>query len=157
MEPNTRRFLRSAVLEALNAEDDRAAMELLNLLTDQPPTTNTQSEIAVLPASRTILEGPAHDYHFWVRFIRESFIPFMTGNGRLRFTSHELMSWLENFNSLPLTAGDIELEANGREIWRCRVSAALQHLKLMGCIQAPWKGRDYLIEQRALPPSHQIQ
>lgn len=153
MEPNTRRFLRSAVLEALKAEDDRAAMELLTMLSQGPEHCSPAQQINALPAGRTITEGPAHDYHFWVRFIRESFIPFMTGNGRMRFTSHELLSYMENFKNLPLTEGDVEIQSNGHEAWRTRVSSALSHLKLMGCISAPAKGRDYLIEQHALPPS----
>jgi hypothetical protein len=142
MEPTTQHFLRCAVHEALNAENDTAAMELLAILADAAKP----EVLRALPAAQSIVDGPARDYHYWARFIREHFIPFMTDNGRLRFTSHELFSWIENHGNLSLTAGDIEQQKDGTFVFRGRISAALSHLKQSGIIYAPAKGRDYAID-----------
>ena len=93
MNSYTKALLRHAILEAINSEQDAAAMELLALLTGSAP--NAQP-IAALPRARNVIDGPARDYHFWASFIRETFIPHITNNGRFRFTSNEMFSWLEN-------------------------------------------------------------
>lgn len=142
MEATTQQFLRSAIHEALNAENDIAAMELLAILANTPKP----QAVAALPAGQTVTEGPAHDYHYWAWFIRENFIPFLTNNGRVRFTSHELFSWIENHSELTLTAGDLEQQRDGAFVFRGRISAALSHLKQIGIICAQAKGRDYLID-----------
>ena len=152
MNDTTKAFLRDAVLEALAVCADSSALELLALLNGSQVSSVAPSPVAVLPAAREVTDGPARDYHYWTRFIRENFIPFMTGNGRLRFTSHELLTWLENCNALRLTAGDIEPHATGRETWRNTVSAALAHLKRQGAINAPAFSKDYLI----CPPSFPV-
>jgi hypothetical protein len=149
MNQTTKDFLRAAAQAALNAKDDTAAQELLAMLLGQPATSQPVTSLA-LPAARQPLNGPAHDYHYWVAFIRENFIPFMAANGRLRFTSHELLTWLENSPALALTAGDIEQHSTGRETWRNGVSAALSALKQRGILNAPAFGKDYEILRPAL-------
>jgi hypothetical protein len=151
MENTTKALLRNAILEAVTAEQDAAALELLNILNGQPMALAAAKPAQLaLPPVRQITDGPAHDYHYWVAFIRESFIPFMSANGRLRFTSHELLTWLENNPALTLTAGDIEHHATGREVWRNGVSAALSALKQRGILNAPAFGKDYEILRPAL-------
>lgn len=151
MNDTTKAFLRNAVLEALSAQADASAMELLSLLNGLPAQALPPSPTPALPMAREIEEGYAHDYHYWCRFIRENFIPFMTGNGRLRFTSHELLTWLENCNALRLTVGDIEKHATGREVWRNTVSTALFHLKQQGAIHAAAFAKEYQICRPCLP------
>ena len=150
METTTKTLLRNAILEALSAEQDSAAMELLGLLTGLPTAAPTKPAPLALPPVRQITNGPAHDYHYWIGFIREHFIPFMSANGRLRFTSHELLTWLENSPALNLTAGDIEPHSTGRETWRNGVTAALAALKQRGVLSAPAFGKDYQIMRPAI-------
>lgn len=147
MNPTTKALLRNAILEAVNAEQDAAALELLTLLTGEATPKPVQ---LALPAVREVIDGGARDYHYWVAFIREHFIPFMTSNGRYRFTSHELFAWLENNPAVKLTRGDIEQHSTGREAWRKTVSYALATMKQRGLVKAPALGKDYVIEQRAL-------
>ena len=151
MEETTKRLLREAALSALSNAEDRSAFELLSLLNNAPVQATTAAAVKVLPATREVVEAPAHDYHYWARFVRDNFLPFMTGNGRLRFTSPELFSWLENCSSLNLTTGDMETHASGREVWRNGVSLALTDLKKQGVLHAPAFGRVYEIEQPRLP------
>jgi hypothetical protein len=150
MEPTTRALLRNAILEAVTAEQDSAALELLQLLNGTTAATPAQPVVLSLPAAREVVDGAAHDYHYWTSFIRENFIPFMTANGRLRFTSHELLTWLENYQQLKLTTGDIEQHSTGRETWRNGVSAALSALKQRGVLKAPAFSKDYEIMRPAL-------
>lgn len=150
MEATTKQLLREAALTALNNEQDRSAFELLSLLNNAPVQTTTAAAAAVLPATQALMEAPAHDYHYWARFVREHFLPFMTANGRLRFTSPELFSWLENCSSLRLTTGDMDTHSSGREVWRNGVSCGLAELKKQGVLHAPAFGRVYEIEQLRL-------
>jgi hypothetical protein len=150
MNDTTRAFLRSAVLEALNAKADRSAMELLSILNDEPISSPQPALQIALPPAREVVEGPPHDYHYWVRFIREHFIPFITGNGRVKFTTHELMTWLENCNSLQLTTGDLNQPPSGGLTWRNVVSDALGALKQQGTISAPFKSKEYQICSQTL-------
>ena len=112
----------------------------------------TPSTAKALPQAHEVdvFEGPSHDYHYWAQFIRTQFIPFMTANGRLRFTSHELMTWLENCQSLQLTTGDVEQHSSGKLVWRNTVSCALGMLKLQGLLQAPPFGKEYVIKTASL-------
>lgn len=144
MNSDTKALLRHTILEAINAEQDVAAMELLALLTN---STLAVQAIAALPASRNVIEGPARDYHYWASFIRENFIPHITNNGRFGFTSNEMFSWLENNKDMQWTAGDVESRPDGSEVWRGTVSNALTVLKDRGLLQAKPKGRDYVIVQ----------
>lgn len=153
MEETTKRLLREAALSALSNAEDRSAFELLSLLNNAPVQATTAAALKVLPTTREVTDAPAHDYHYWARFVRDNFLPFMTGNGRLKFTSPELFSWLENCSSLKLTTGDMETHASGREVWRNSVSLALTDLKKQGVLHAPAFGRVYEIEQPRLPGS----
>lgn len=148
----TKDLLRNAIKEALTGKHDAAAMELLSLLTDSPTLPAQPTTTLALAPAKEVIPGNARDYHYWTSFIRENFIPFMTANGRLRFTSHELMTWLENNPANILTTGDIEQHASGREVWRSTVSAALSTLKHRGIVKAPVGGRDYEINRPALMP-----
>jgi hypothetical protein len=156
MENTTKALLRNAILEALSAEQDASAMELMTILNGSSALAATAKPIQLaLPPVRKIENGPAHDYHYWVAFIRENFIPFMAANGRLRFTSPELLTWLENSPNLVLTAGDIEQHSTGRETWRNSVSAALSAMKQRGVLKAPAFGKDYEILNHAFAGANQ--
>ena len=155
MNTTTRALLRNAVIEAVNSEQDAAAAELLALLTNAQPVSSgnpaavmVESAQLILPAERTIIDGPARDYHYWAGFIRDNFIPYMVANGRHRFTSSELFSWLENSKTLQMTTGDIELRRDGKEYWRSIVTDAIRSLKDQGLIEGEKGGRLYMIPGR---------
>jgi len=152
MEDTTRTLLREAAFKALTDSQDRSAFELLALLNQEPGQVTTAKAANILPAARDVFDAPAHDYHYWSRFIRENFLPFMTGNGRLKFTSSELFSWIDNCSSLKLTTGDVETCSRGRVVWRRGVSSALADLKRQGIVNAPTSGRIYEISRPMLPP-----
>ena len=155
MNPTTKALLRNAVIEAVNTEQDAAAAELLAMLNGEqstpaplPVAPNVQPAQLVLPSDRLIIDGPARDYHYWANVIRESFIPFMVANGRHKFTSGELYSWLENGANVQMTAGDIELRCDGKEYWRNIVSDAIRSLKGRGLIDGERGSRVCLIPNR---------
>lgn len=156
MNPATKALLRNAVLEAVNTEQDTAAMELLSLLAQAPPTTEPNHAITAvrpaqlaLPSDRVSIDGPPRDYHYWAGFIRDNFMPFMAANGRVGFTSHELFSWLENCPALSMTTGDIKTRSDGHPHWRNMASSALGALKKRGLLKAEPGGRNYLIADPA--------
>ena len=153
MNSDTKALLRHTILEAINSEQDAAAMELLALLTGSTPTA--QLATTALPAARKIIQGPGRDYHYWAAFIRETFIPHITNNGRFGFTSNEMFSWLENNQNMQWTAGDVEPRSDGIEIWRGTVSNALSALKDRGLIKAKPRSRDYVIA-RLLPAQNNL-
>ena len=147
MNPNTIELLRAATIQALQNKQDASAVELLALMQPTP---------VALPApalpQRTTVDGPAHDYHYWAQFVREKFIPFITENGRFRFTSSELLSWLENSLENVLTLGDVQEQPNGgRTVWKASVSNGLAALKKQGVLKAENGAKEYEIA-RALPP-----
>jgi hypothetical protein len=146
MKSTTKNLLRKAVTEALDAKDDAAAFELLGLLLDSPSQRDVEPAVPALPAACDVVTGPAHDYHHWAKFIREHFIPFMHMNGRSRFTSYELFSWMQNCGLLSLTTGDIETHQDGKPVWRNITSNALKNLKQQGIIHAPAWAKDYTIQ-----------
>jgi hypothetical protein len=145
---STKIRLRNAIVDALSDGDDLAAHEMLGFIVGQPHKEEKVATVRqlALPAGKVIVDGPARDYHYWVRFVRENFIPFMQANGRSQFTSYELLSWLDNFGGLELTAGDTEQHSNGREVWRSQVCNALSTLKTMGILDAPPFAKDYTIK-----------
>lgn len=144
MESCTRKYLRTAISEALNAEDDIAVIELCSLLKGQKPEM-PRIPMPALPSAKEIIEGPAHDYHFWVLYIRNEFIPFMNTHGRDKFTSHELLSWIERNSKTLFTTGDMQICKKGRECWRNIVSNALTHLKTQGIFDTIPFGKEYTI------------
>lgn len=148
MNNSTKTRIRNAVLDALSDGDDIAAHEILGLLVSQPQRDQgaTMVQQLALPGAKTIVDGPARDYHYWMRFIREKFIPFMHRNGRDQFTSYEVLSWLCNCGNLQLTAGDTEVLANGKEVWRNQVYSALSNLKQMGVLDAERFAKSYTIK-----------
>lgn len=154
MNPETVELLRAATIQALQNKQDIAACELFGLINPEAAKALPAGTAPALPASTLeVAEGAAHDYHYWMRFVRERFIPFMTSSGRLRFTSHELFSWLENCQQLALTTGDMEEQrSDGRVAWRNGVSNALSLLKQQGILKAPAFGKEYEI-CRTLSPA----
>ena len=144
MNPTTVELLRAATIQALQNKQDVAAVELLSLM-----DLGTAPQVKALPQAieKVIVDGPAHDYHYWTKFIRQHFIPFMTSNGRLRFTSHELLTWLENRQDVTLTAGDMDKNSADKFVWRHTVSAALGTLKSQGVLKAPPFGKEYEIRE----------
>lgn len=153
MNTTTKALIRNAVIEAVNKEDDTAAMELIGILAGDPHISKPASP-PLLVESPQVIDGPARTYHYWSRFIRESFIPFIVNNGRSGFTSVELLSWIENSSSIQMTTGDIEQRADGNPYWRSIVSDALKSLKDQGVIKAEKGSKTYLIasEPIGLPP-----
>jgi len=145
MKTTTRDFLRQAALAALQAKDDSAALELLSMMPGDSCDQQVEPAVAALPPAREVQDGPAHDYHYWMKFIREQFIPFLMANGRMQFTSYEALSWIQNSKQLSLTSGDIEQYQNGSPVWRALASNALIALKKQGILQAPPYGKDYTI------------
>ncbi len=147
MNHSTVELLREAAIQALQNKQDEAAVELLGFI--NPPTVSTPPApiIKSLPSAPEIVDGPAHDYHYWAQLIREQFIPFLYSNGRIRFTSHELLEWLKHCADYHLTTGDTETHTDGKIIWRNTVSYALGHLKRQGVVLAPDNGKQY-----SLPP-----
>ena len=151
MNPATVELLRAATIQALQNKEDVAAIELMAMMSGN----SSQPEVKALPQAPVQVEkqtviGPAHEYTYWAQFIREKFIPFMTSNGRLRFTSHELLSWLENCQEMVLTTGDLQQHATGKLVWRNTVSGALGYLKTQGILSAPPFGKEYQINNKQL-------
>ena len=147
MNPNTIELLRAAAIQALQDKQDVSAGELLALM--QPPTIAVQTP--ALP-QKIAVDGPAHDYHYWTQLVREKFLPFITANGRIRFTSSELLSWVENSVEAVLTLGDMqEQPSTGRIVWKASVGNGLASLKKQGVLKAESNGKEYEI-CRALPP-----
>jgi hypothetical protein len=145
MNSTTKALLRHTILEAINSEQDAAAMELLALLTGSAP--DPEPVLPALPAARKVIDGPARDYHYWASFIRDTFIPYIANNGRFGFTSNEMFSWLENNRDMQWTAGDLELRLDGFEMWRNTASHGLSALKERGLVRAKPRSRDYVIAQ----------
>lgn len=141
MQSSTQRFLRGAVQEALNAEDDAAAIELMAILSGRVHP----QPVAALPSHQSTTPGPAHDRHFWAQFIHENFIPFISNNGRSRFTSPELFRWVENYADFPFTDGDIEQRSGGAPVFRKRISEGLDLLKQRGVVFSKPGSREYEI------------
>lgn len=153
MNSTTKSLLRHTILEAINSEQDAAAMELLALLTGSTPAV--QHAHTALPATRKVINGPARDYHYWVTFIRETFFPHIANNGRHRFTSNEMFTWLENNRNMQWTSGDVDHRSDGLEIWRSTVSSALSVLKDRGLVAAKHRSREYVIV-RLLPAQNNL-
>jgi hypothetical protein len=154
MEATTQDYLRKAAAEALAAKDDASVLEIIGLLQGCPiPQPPHQAQLA-LPSVCLSSEGPAHSYHYWVQFIRESFIPFMIENGRGKFTSSELFSWLENNCGSAFTTGDLKEYPNSGATWRGMASNALAALKQQGVLQSRIHSRVYSITSSPLTQSN---
>lgn len=145
MESSTQDYLRKAATEALAAKDDVSALEIIGLLQGQLLTLPPRQAQLALPSVCTSSDGPAHTYHYWAQFIRENFIPFMAENGRGKFTSNELFSWLETRCAEMFTTGDVKEYSRGGFIWRTIASNALTALKQQGVVFAEAHGRVYSI------------
>lgn len=157
MNPATRALLRNAVIEAVSNEQDASAVELLALLSGDQPSHLPSAAVPIvkaaqlmLPSDRPVIDGPARDYHYWAAFIRKNFIPFMVANGRPRFTSGELFSWIDNHLDVCMTAGDIEPRCDGKQYWRNIVSDALRSLKQQGLVEAQKGARVYVIPNQLM-------
>lgn len=144
MNATTKALLRNAVIEAVNNQEDAAAIELLGILAGAASINKSASPPLLLMSSK-IIDGPARTYHYWIKFIRESFLPFIVDNGRSSFTSIELLSWIANNSNIQMTTGDVQARADGNPVWRNIVSDALRSLKDQGIIRAERGGKTYLI------------
>lgn len=98
-----------------------------------------------LPSERLIIDGPPRSYHYWAGVIQGTFIPFMVANGKHKFSSSELYSWIGNGTNVQMTTGDIEPRTDGKEHWRKIVTSSLALLKDQGLIKADKGGKVYLI------------
>ena len=145
MESSTRDYLRKAAAEALDAKDDVSALEIIGLLQGQSVTLPPRQAQLALPSTCASSHGPAHTYHYWAQFIRENFIPFMSENGRGKFTSNELFSWLETQCAEMFTTGDFKEYSRGGFTWRTMASNGLTALKQQGVVSAEAHGRVYSI------------
>lgn len=153
MNPTTKSLLRRTIQQAINSEQDAAAMELFALLTGSTPAVEPVH--IALPATREVIDGPARDYHYWATFIRDKFLPYLVNNGRICFTSHEMFSWMENNKNMQFTAGDVQRRTNGGEIWRGIASNALTALKRGGIVESNPFSHRYLIVQ-SLPAQNDL-
>ena len=145
METTTKAFLRQAAIEALQSQDDVAASELLALLSSERKRQPSKSIQPALLPSNEVIDGPARDYHFWMQFIRENFIPFLSGNGRARFTSNEVFTWVENCQLLQLTTGDLHTHQDGTLTWRSRAGKGLSELKKQGVVSGQPGGKEFRV------------
>lgn len=153
METTTQDYLRKAAAEALAAKDDASVLEIIGLLQGCSVALPPHQAQLALPSVSSSSDGPAHSYHYWVQFIRENFIPFMVENGRGKFTSNELFSWLENCCASAFTAGDLKGYPNGGVTWRSMASNALTALKQQGVLQSQIHSRVYSINTSHPIPS----
>jgi hypothetical protein len=145
METTTKAFLRQAAIEALQSQEDVAAGELLALLSSEPKHQPSKPIQPALLPSNEVIDGPARDYHFWVQFIRENFIPFLSENGRARFTSNEVFTWVENCQHLQLTTGDLHTHQDGTLTWRSRAGKGLSELKKQGVVSGQPGGKEFQV------------
>jgi hypothetical protein len=145
METTTKDFLRQAAIQALQNQEDVAASELLAILSPEPKHQPSKPIQPVLLPSKEVIDGPARDYHFWMQFIRENFIPFLSGNGRARFTSNEVFTWVENCQLLQLTTGDLHTHQDGTLTWRSRAGKGLSELKKQGVVSGQPGGKEFRV------------
>lgn len=147
-------YLRTAASAALTSGDDVAALAILRLITEAEPAECPApsaplraSPPPALPGNAgTIVNGPPRDYHYWVGVIRQSFIPFIQNSGRHRFTSAELLSWIDCRDDLVFTAGDMEINEKHQKVrWRERVTDALAACKSLGILTAEPHSKVYTI------------
>ncbi len=145
METTTKAYIRQAVIEALQNQEDETASELLALISSQPKHQPSKLIQPALLPSDDVIDGPARDYHFWVQFIRENFIPSLTEYGRTRFTSNEMFTWLENCPLLQLTTGDLHAHQDGTLTWRGRAGKGLSELKKQGIVFGQPGGKEFQV------------
>lgn len=148
MNPSTVSRLRTAAIDALSSGDDESAQELIAMIAAHPVAPQHPAEFT---PSMTVMGGPPHDFHFWASLLREKFFPFLTCNGRCRFTSNELLSWIENAKGIPFTTGDVAMLPSGKIAWKSRITAALGSLKQEGHLLGTEGGKRYEIAPSSLP------
>jgi len=139
MDPTTVELLRQAAIDALHSRNDVAASEILSLmninLSPSLPAIPAQIKqpLQVLPQKEESIRFPAlpasnegRDYYFWVKAIRDCYLPALTSENQTEFTTPQLFSWVE-FVGFPLTTGDLEI-VGSRPYWKCRIGNALEKL-----------------------------
>ena len=134
MNPTTLELLRNAAIEALQNKNDESAAELLSLMelpmqptlpaATAPPLVTVEATPIQFPALPESNEG--RDYHFWMKAIRDCYLPTLEQEGQTEFTTPQLFSWVD-FVGFPLTTGDMQMVGN-RPYWKCRAGTALGHL-----------------------------
>ena len=149
LNPTTIEWLRATAIQALEKGDVPAAVELLSLMNTGtvPPVTPQPQEATPQPqeVTHTITEGSAHTPEYWRNYICQKYIPLLKEMRRVRFTSYQLLGWLERREDLPWTTGDKEKDSRNRDVWRGYVSCAIGGLKDEGIIKAPACGKEYEI------------
>lgn len=149
LNPTTIEWIRATTIQALQKGDVPAAVELLSLINTGtvPPVTPQPQEATPQPqkVTHTITEGSAHTPGYWSNYILQKYFPLLKEMRRVRFTSYQLLGWLERHEDLPLTTGDKEKDSRGRDVWRGHVSSAIGSLKDQGIIKAPPCGKEYEI------------
>lgn len=139
MDPTTVDLLRQAAIDALHAKNDVAASEILSLMDfNTAPSlpaipAQIKKPMEVLPQKDQVIQFPplpssseGRDYYFWVRAIRDCYLPALTSENQTEFTTPQLFSWIE-FVGFPLTTGDLEI-VGSRPYWKCRIGNALEKL-----------------------------
>ena len=153
MNTKTVALLRAAAIQALQDQNDESAFELVSLIDCKQPPQAAQPALPEVTLGSSVPNAPAHDYNYWVQFIRQEFIPFITGNGRLRFTSNELLAWMENSTMVVLNRGDLDHHKSGRAVWKHAVSSALGALKSQGVLTGEAYGKIYTVATPQLAPA----
>ena len=151
MNTETVALLRAAAIQALQNQNDDSAFELVSLI----DTKGTAAKALPAAPQGGVPNMPAHDYSYWMQLIRQHFIPFITGNGRLRFTSTELYSWLEHSSEVVLSRGDLDHHKGGRSVWKHAVSSALGHLKSQGVLHGESFSKVYTVMPPQLPSAEE--
>ncbi len=156
MQEVTQSYLRKAAIQALTDGRDSAALEIISFLRDtSPPLLNS----SVLPANSLpacidkdsvnidsiVSDGRAHAREFWENLIRARFLPFLRENGRVAFTSPEMVSWLENLDDIAFTTGDMKVYKGYRTFWKVKACDALQCIRAKGIVHAEKSSKEYMI------------
>lgn len=130
MNPKTQDRLRDAAIDALRQKEDESALELLVLflpISHQPPLINSSQHSGDSRFPALPLTSDGRNYHFWVAAITDHYLPYILNENIAQFSSRELYSWVKS-SGFPLTSGDLNLDGDGREYWKSRVSKALSAL-----------------------------
>ena len=97
------------------------------------PTLPAATTPQLVTVEATPIQFPAlpesdegRDYHFWMKAIRDCYLPTLAQEGKTEFTTPQLFSWVD-FVGFPLTRGDLQM-VGSRPYWKCRAGSALDHL-----------------------------
>jgi len=123
MEQSTQALLRKAAIEALTSNDDKAALEILQVLNGWPPLMTldpVEPEPAIPAASHN------HDESFWRDLILDGFIPSLCGDGPC-FSIHMVYRWIQA-SGVAFTSGDLKEWTHGVPIWQHVARVTLEQM-----------------------------